>query len=122
MTALDTKLLAAVYDIAQTYGKDLVFSVPGTKTYSASTGKVTEGSVVSHTVKTTPPSPYGRALRDGDVVQERDVSVLLPTKNLGFTPDLGMGVTFDGEQFDVVGLNPLYSGDSVCAYEVQLRQ
>ena len=95
---------------------------PGIPLTAASTGKVTEGSVVSHTVKTTPPSPYGRALRDGDVVQERDVSVLLPTKNLGFTPDLGMGVTFDGEQFDVVGLNPLYSGDSVCAYEVQLRQ
>tara|TARA_R100000152_G_C6759123_1_gene183034 strand:- start:595 stop:963 length:369 start_codon:yes stop_codon:yes gene_type:complete len=122
MTAIDTKLLAEVYTIAETYGKSVVFTVPGSSTYAPSTGKVTEGSVVTHTVNVTPPEQYDRRYVDGELVQARDVQVILPAKNLAFTPDLGMKVTFDSEAFDIVSLNPLYSGTSICAYEVQLRQ
>jgi len=122
MTTLDTTLLTKVAEIADTYGKDVVFESVGSKVYDPATGKTTESSVTNYTVKVTPPAPYDHRMIDGDLIQVRDVGVLLPAKDLSFTPDLGMQVTFDSEVFDIVAMSPLYSGTSVCAYDIQLRQ
>lgn len=122
MTTLDTKLIAEVYTIAQTYGKEVTFQEVGSAVYDPSTGKTTESSITNHAVKVTPPSPYSHRLVDGDLIQVRDVQVTLPAKNLTFTPVQAMQVTIDGEAFDIVEIMPLYSGAQICAYDLQLRQ
>lgn len=122
MTILDTKLIAEVYNIAQTYGKTVVFQEVGSSVYDPTTGKTTDSSITNHSVKVTPPSPYSHRLVDGDLIQVRDVQIILPSKNLTFTPTQGMQVTIDSEAFDILEINPLYSGDSICAYDLQLRQ
>tara|TARA_Y100000310_G_scaffold344961_1_gene460803 strand:+ start:3060 stop:3431 length:372 start_codon:yes stop_codon:yes gene_type:complete len=121
-TATDTKLLDQVYTVAQSYGKLVTFSVPGTKVYDPATGKTTEGSVVSHAVKVTPPAGYNHGLVDGDTIQARDLVVILPKKLTTFTPALAMQVTVDAEVFDIVTIRPLYSGADICAWDIQLRQ
>lgn len=121
-TTLDTTLLTKVAEIAATYGKNVVFQSIGSKVYSPTTGKTTESSITNYTVKVTPPAPYDLKLVDGDVIQSRDVAVILPAKDLAFTPELGMQVTIDGEVFDTVQVLLMYSGDDVCAYDIQLRQ
>tara|TARA_R110000823_G_scaffold304377_1_gene426054 strand:- start:808 stop:1176 length:369 start_codon:yes stop_codon:yes gene_type:complete len=122
MTTLDTTLLAKVAEIADTYGKSVVFQSVGSSSYNPATGKTTESSITNYTVKVTPPAPYSRTLVDGDLIQTMDVGLLLPAKDLSFTPALGMQVTIDGEVLDIVSMSPLYSGTSVCAYDIQLRQ
>jgi hypothetical protein len=121
-TALDTTLLTKVAEIAATYGKSVTFQDIGSSVYNPTTGKTTESSVTNYTVKVTPPAPYDLKLIDGDVIQARDVAVILPAKDLAFTPVLGMQVTIDGEVFDAVQVMLIYSGDDVCAYDIQLRQ
>jgi hypothetical protein len=122
VTILDDKLLPVVYDTVQTYGKTVTFQEIGSAVYDPGSGKTTESSITDHSVKVTPPSPYEHRLVDGDLIQQRDVSVLLPAKDLAFTPVQGMQVTIDGEALDIVRIEPLYSGASVCAYNLQLRQ
>ena len=122
MTILDDKLIAEVYNIAQTYGKTVVFQEIGSSVYDPTTGKTTNSSLTNHSVKVTPPSPYSHRLVDGDLIQVRDVQTLLPAKDLTFTPVQGMQVTIDSEVFDIVEIMPLYSGASICGYDLQLRQ
>ena len=122
MTTLDTTLLVKVAEIADTYGKSVAFQDVGSSVYDPATGKTTESSITVYTVKVTPPAPYDRKLIDGDMIQTRDVGIILPAQSLAFTPVLGMQVTIDSEVLDVVALSPLYSGNDVCAYDIQLRQ
>ena len=122
MTEIDDKLLADVYTIAQTYGKSVVFTIRDAQSYNPATGKVSTGGATAITLNVTPPAQFELRYVDGDMIRERDVKVTVPAKNLTFTPDLGHNVTIDSEVFDVVTVNPLYSGANICAYEVQLRQ
>ena len=122
VTALDTELRLAAYDIIAEYGKEISFTVPASTTYDPATGGVTLGTETVHLVKTSPPERFDEKYIDGDLIRARDLFVLLPTLNTTFTPTLAMRVEIDSIAYDIVTVTPIYSGEQIAVYELQLRQ
>lgn len=91
------------------------------ETFSAATGQVSKTETL-HSVISTPPEPYNQNRIDGDVVQVGDLRTMLKAQNLGFVPSVGDLFTFNGTTWQVVRVEPLYSGAQAAAYEIQLRQ
>jgi hypothetical protein len=123
LTALDAKLLPKTLALVAKYGKQMSFAVPASGyTFDSSTGVGTPGAITTYVETCTPPDKYKDSFVNGDTIQEGDVWIILPAMNLAFTPMKTQQVTFDGNTWVIVQLDPLYSGDSVCAYELRLRK
>jgi len=120
-TPLDTKLIPKVLAVVNKYGKLVDFKVPASKTYDPTTGATTEGEEATHQHKVTPPGWYKETLIPKDLIQQGDLMAILPASGLGFTPTRGYRVEFDSMKFRIEHVAPLYSGDSVAAYELLLR-
>lgn len=121
VTTIDTKLRDKADSVLATYGKDLTFAVR-TKTYDPTTGATTYGAATNTVVKGSPPGPYERRFVDGDVVRLSDARTIVAAKNLTFTPTIGIKVSFDSTDWQVVSARPMYSGEQVAAWELQLRR
>lgn len=121
-TSLDDKLVPKALTLVNKFGKDVVFVVLETEEYDPETGKVTEGGETSETQKVSPPAKYDRRYINDDTIQEGDTIIGLPAKNLTFTPKNGMVVKFDDTTWRIVSMNPLYTGELIALYELQLRQ
>ena len=121
MTILDDRFIPKVAGIVDRYGKVAVISVPGTVTYNPATGAATDSGGTTYEVKVSPPESYNARFVDGDLIRRQDTHCLLASKDLEFVPTPGIEVSFDGQTFEVVSVESLYSGELVCAYDLQLR-
>lgn len=120
-TTLDTKFLPKVYAAINKYGISASFTVQSANTYDPTTGQavLTTSTVV---VKATPPAAYSRKLVDGNLIRVSDTYTIIAGQGLSFTPVQGQLVTLSGISWTVLVVTPLLSGDSVAAYQLQLRQ
>lgn len=121
MTVLDTTIAAKVVSVLAKYGKSIDFYVTTGATYSPATGSVTGGSTAVNTVKGAPPYPYARQFINGDTILEGDARTLI-AKPSTWAPKPEMKVVFDSTTWRVVSVEPIYSGDAIAAYAVQMRQ
>ena len=80
------------------------------------------GAVASYTWKVVPPQPYKNQYVDGKTIKREDLITWIAAEDLTFTPVNGMLVTFKSTKFKIVAVDPIYSGDLVCLYELQLRK
>lgn len=121
-TELDTDLLEAVEDIIDELGKTVSFWVYGSASYDVATGKQTTGDATEYEKKVIP--PYEMELRyvDGDVVKIGDVMTGVPAKDIEFTPEKGMSVTIGSDIWVITRVSPIYSGEMICLYLMQLRK
>lgn len=84
-------------------------------------GNVTE-SVSSVELKITPPEPFTIGLIDGTLVEAGDMTTLVAAKNLSVAPVANRDrLVFAGERWQIVAIDPIYSGDEATAYRLQLR-
>ena len=123
-TALDSTLPPRVLEIVNERGKTVTITVTS-NTYSASTGKNSASSATTYPdLKISPPAPYESRHVDGTMIQAHDMHCILPASGLGFTPSIEdeITVTFDSVVWSVAGFDPMYSGDDVAAYKLQLRR
>ncbi len=92
------------------------------KTDDLATGKVTE-SVSANSVKITPPEPFSVGLIDGTLIEAGDMTTLVAAQGLSAAPVGNRDrLVFANEAWQIVTVDPIYSGDSVAAYRVQLRR
>ncbi len=119
-TPLDTKLIPAVQDLLKKYGKSVTFTTFSSKTYNPATGSVsTSSSQVSHRI--TPPVRFDTSLIDNTTIEYEDLQTYSdPISTITF--EVGLGVTIDSRKYQVVSVSPIYSGDDICLYELQLRK
>ena len=121
-TALDAEIVPVASELIALYGQDTVFVVPASKSYDPATGLTTETSPTNHTEKVTPPAPYDKRWTDSDLIQQDDVRIYLAVSGLTFTPVKDMKVTLlTTEVFKIVKVSPIYSGDDIAVYDLQLR-
>jgi hypothetical protein len=117
-TELDTAFADMALEMVEAFGPTAIFTdVPGT--YDRVTGSAPAGAVLGP-FKVSPPFPYEQRYIDGDVIQRRDLRVILPAKG-AFVPLLGMTVSLSGVSHIVVTVRPYQSGDDIAAYELQVR-
>lgn len=121
-TTLDIKLGPKVLSIIDRFGKYVVIGQTPNETYDPDTGSVTAGVLVEYRQKVSPPDDYNNKLVDGDLIKLGDSMVLLPAKDLAFVPKIGDSVTFDSLIWKMITVKPIYSGELVVVYELQLRR
>jgi len=122
VTTLDTRILPKVVTILNKYGKDVDFVVPASKTHDPDTGKVTTVPGTTYTVKASPPDKYDSRLIDGAVIKADDARTIIAAQGIQFTPSISMRVEFDSVTWMIKHVMPIYSGNSIAAYEVRLRR
>lgn len=121
MTELDDILLPEIEELIDEVGATVtIYDV--TKSGDPTQGRVTETPVGTRTPKASPPAPFKRELIDGDTIREGDVTIILAGKDLGFTPTIGWFCDIGSDKFKILGVHPIYSGASVCAYKLHLRK
>ena len=92
-----------------------------TKTDDLTTGKVAE-SVATAELKITPPEPFSIGLIDGTLVEAGDMTTLVAAQSLSSIPVANRDrLVFAAETWRIVTVGPIYSGDDVTAYRLQLR-
>lgn len=92
------------------------------KTDDLASGKVSE-SVSATAVKITPPEPFAIGAIDSTLVQAGDVTTLVAAQGTSATPVANRDrLVFAAQTWQIVAVDPIYSGDAVAAYRLQLRR
>ena len=128
---LDAILRPVAERLIETFGGPLQY-IRTTETFDASTGKTSQ-SETTVSVIGTPPEPLSKRLASGesyravlgevfDTVEAGDLITTVKGLNLGFVPQLGDKVVFNGTTWQIVRIDPLYSGALPAAYTLQIRQ
>jgi len=121
-TELDTEMLEAVDEIIAELGKVLTFWVYPTETYNPATGKKTTSDATQYNKKAIPPYEVSLKYVDGDLVKVGDLATGVPAKDIEFTPEKGMKVSIDTAIWVITRVAPIYSGEWICLYLLQLRR
>lgn len=119
-TAIDTRLRQKAVSLVAKYGKLVSFAQPS-DSYEPDTGIVVT-STKTYSRKITPPTPFSSRYIDGKNILQGDTQCYLPALDLGFTPVIGTKVTIDSIIFGVVQVSPVYSGEQIAIFELQLRR
>ena len=117
---LDGVMVPLAKNLIADFGGPVVYARV-TETFDADTGKTTQSETTS-SPSITPPEPYKTGRIDNDVVQMGDMKTLIADSGLGFVPAIGDNLQYSGVEWQIVGVNPVYSGQLPAMYELQLRR
>jgi hypothetical protein len=128
---LDSVLRPVAANLIEQFGMGMTY-IRTTEAFNAVTGKtvVTE---VSTSIVGTPPVPLSKRLASGesfravlgetfDTVEAGDLITTVKALGLGFVPVIGDKINFNASVWQIVRIDPLYSGALAAAYVVQMRQ
>lgn len=92
-----------------------------TKVDDLVSGNVTETAVTAK-IKITPPEPFTIGLIDGTLVEAGDMTTLVAGQDMATAPTANRDrLVFAADTWQIVAVDPIYSGDLVAAYRLQLR-
>lgn len=128
---LDSIMRATAERLIEGFGGPITY-IQTAETYDAATGKTTT-TETNFSVISTPPVPLSKRLASGqdyraiygevfDTVQAGDLITQMKALNLPFIPAIGDQIIFNGSRWQIVRVDPLYSGALAAAYTVQMRQ
>lgn len=121
-TQLDKKLGPKVINILMSVGKVLHYFSPSSKTFNTETRSVQENMVGVYSKKSIPPYEINLEYVDGKTIRQGDLMTGIAGKDLEFTPEEGMRVLIDGDVWNIVSIEPIYTGILVALYLFQLRR
>lgn len=119
-TALDIRLLPKVLALIAKYGKTVTFHVSVAEVYSPINRSVL-AAITNINLKVSPPDKYHIKYVDGTQILSGDNYIILPAQGLTFVPRSGHEVTIGTTKWGIVNVESIYSGEDVCAYQLQLR-
>lgn len=128
---LDTVFRPLAERLIEQFGMSMTY-IQLAESFDATTGKVTT-TETQHSVIGTPPVPLSKRLASGesyravlgevfDTVEAGDLITTLKAQNLGFTPALGDRLVYNNSTWQVVRVDPTYSGELPAVFTVQIRQ
>lgn len=121
-TALDTKMRAKALALITEKGKLLKYYVPGTTTYDPTTGIGEQAGVTEYVLRSSPPRGAKEKYVAGELVKEGDHITLLPAKDLAFDPAGATRVEVDAEEWRIISVEPIRSGQQVAVWKLLLRR
>ena len=120
MTDFDDIFLPTALNLVTEFGRDMDFVEVTAGAFDPLTQKKTPTEVV-HTRISSPPlelEELGPGIKylSAAIVAKADKFIIVAGSGLPFTPVLNMAVQYSGRKTRVVGLNEMWSGDSIAAY------
>lgn len=119
MTVLDDKLVPKALELINKFGLSATYTTER-RTYDPATRKSVLVTV-EYTVKVTPPFGYDERLIVTEIIRADDSFILIAGSGLAFTPAMGDFILIKTVKWRVARSQPLYSGEQVAAYQLQLR-
>lgn len=121
MAALDSLFFGLSKSLIDQFGGSASLQTIS-ETFTPATGLTSE-TVAAQAVKISPPDPVDLSAVDGSLVQAGDMTTLIAAKGLTSAPVANSSrLVFDGDTWQAVGVEPIYSGDDIAAYRIQLRR
>lgn len=121
-TELDDELLEDVFELVDEVGKTVEFYLYPDAEFDPIESELNTGSVATVTKKVIPPFNVDARQVKGDLVRIDDMFTGVPGKDLEFIIECGIQVGFDSMMWKVQRFMPIYSGEQVCLYILQLRK
>jgi hypothetical protein len=120
-TALDVRMMPKVAALLVKYGKNAIFKVTG-NTYDATSGAVVPDAVLQYVKKVIPPFTAELKYVDGTLTKTDDLFTGVAAKDIEFTPIVGMSVLLDNWTYKIERVMPIYTGEWIVLYIMQLRK
>lgn len=120
-TVLDKKLLPKIEKILNKLGKTLTFKTYPNAVEHDVEGTVELGGLVEYQRKAIPPYEVEEKHVNGDTILSGDMLTGIAGKDLEFMPVAGMTVVIDSIDWNIVRIKPVYSGEQIALFVVQLR-
>ena len=122
-TAMDEKFIPMALRMIEKFGKTVEIKIYPDAVYGPTTGETAVGGYVRYVKKIIPPYPYEQKYIDGDIVQQGDLQTGIAGSGLGFTPEPGLTkITIDTLVWNIVNMKPIYSGEQIAMFQLQLRK
>lgn len=118
--ALDTIFGPLAKNLIAKFGKTATLRV-NTSTFNVATGKNTV-TPTDYSVVVTPPQPIEKRFINGTTVLEGDAVCMIARAAISVVPVAGNFILLDGVPWQIITQRPVYSGELVAAYELQIRQ
>lgn len=122
MTALDDRLRASVLRLTAKLGKSVSISSRSPGLFNPATGERSAGSMSSQAVKSTPPGDYRRYFSQSARISAEDLQIGVAAAEFEGEPLLDSQVTIDTRVYAVTAVLPVYSGDQVCLWLLNLHR
>lgn len=117
---LDSVMVPLAKQLIGDFGLTVTYKVRS-NSFDVTTGKTTFTESSSSAI-ITPPEPYKQNRIDGSVIQQGDVMTSIAQSAISFVPTISDRVLFNSVDWEVVAVNPIFSGEQIAMYELQLRQ
>ncbi|RKY09813.1 MAG: hypothetical protein DRP56_02105 [Planctomycetota bacterium] len=122
-TEMDETFVPLAVEMLDEFGKAAVIKTYPDGAYDPTAGETVVGDMVSYAKNIMPPYPYEQKYIDGDVIQVGDLQTALAGNGLEFTPEPGLTViVIDTLEWNIVNMMPLYSGEQIALFMLQLRK
>lgn len=120
--ALDTEMRQAAQELIQEFGKPVTWTVgPTSADYDVSSGKASAPGT-THSAIVAIVSPEAGVMVSGGTLTTGEVEALLAAKDLAFTPKLGDSFALSSVQYQVTGVEAVYSGAQIAVWDLQCRK
>lgn len=124
MGLLDGILTDAVESVLETLDTVATWTRQPVASYNAETDSETAGTPTSDSIFISPPDKYSKKDIDGINVLIDDMKITTSNAKApanGYSKETDK-ITIGSQVFRIITVTPIYSGDEVCAYELQLRK
>lgn len=120
---LDAPLRSVSQKVIDKFGQSVTLRIVTAGSYDPST-RTASNTDADQTVNgiITKPSLGASQFSEAGAVRLGDRQVTIPAKNLTTVPDTSSLVVIDSKEYEVVEVNPVYSGDEVAIYELLVRR
>lgn len=122
MTALDDRLRASVLRLTAKLGKSVSIASRAPGRFDPSSGSRGAGSTSTQAVKATPPGDYRRYFGQSARITAEDLQIGVAAAEFEGEPLLDSQVTIDTRVYAVTAVQPVYSGDQVCLWLLNLHR
>lgn len=122
-TEMDTEFVPLALEMIEEFGKTVEIKIYPDAVYDVVQGETTVGDYVRYVKKIIPPYPYEQKYINGDIIQMGDLQTGIAGSGLGFVPEPGLTtITIDSTVWKIVNMKPIYSGEQIALFLLQLRK
>lgn len=124
MGSLDSAMGKVASSVLGALGGTGTYIQPGSGgSYNPDTGNIEGAGSEANTTVPVGPGPAAISLFEESMIETGDRTAIVPRTDLGFEPNPGQDkLTWHGETWRVVGVEPYGSGDEDAAYALLIRR